>query len=109
MYRKQRVQVNNSYSIWQEVLFLVLQGSFSNQFLTDLRFILNDIDTANDSDSTQPYIISNNTDELIAFLEKFSEDFFKWFNNNLIKNNLEMFHLVLISHEKMKIESESTE
>ena len=53
--RKHRVRVNDSYSLWQDILFGVPQGSIvspllSNIFLADLFLILNNTEIANYAD-----------------------------------------------------------
>ena len=72
--RGQRARVNNSYSIWFEILFGVPQGSILgpllfNIFLADLFFILNKTDIANYADDNTPYTSSNDVNGLIKSLE----------------------------------------
>ena len=91
--RKQRVRVNDSYSLWQDILFGIPQGSILcpllfNIFLADLFFTLNNIEIANYADNTTPYAVSDNIDDLISSLEKSSKDLRKWFDDNLTKSNL---------------------
>ena len=79
--RKQRVRVNNSHSLWQDILFGVPQGSILgpllfNIILADLFFTLN-TEIANYADDTTPYAVSDNIDYLISSLEKSSKGLLK--------------------------------
>ena len=99
---KQRVQVNDSYSCWQDILFgvpqgLVLDPLLFNIFLADLFFTLNTTEIANYADDTTPYAASDNIDDLISFLEKCSKDLLKWFDDNIMKSNPDKYHLLVSS------------
>ena len=109
--RKQRVQVNNSCSLWQDILFGVSQGSFLglplfNIFLADLFLTLNNTEIAtNYGDDTTPYAFCDIMDDLISALEKSS----KIYLNGLMiisrkVNLISVTYLLVSSCEKMKIE-----
>ena len=105
---KQRARVNDSYSLWQDILFGVLQGSFLglllfNIFLADLFFTLNNTKIANCAGYTASYAVSNNIDDFISSLEKSSNDLLKWFDDNPMKNNLYKCHLLFSSREKIRM------
>ena len=79
--RKQRVRVNDSHSLWQDILFGVPQGSILgpllfNIILADLFFTLN-TEIANYADDTTPYAVSDNIDYLISSSEKSSKGLLK--------------------------------
>ena len=74
--RKQRTKINNSYTTWVEIVFVVPQGSILgpllfNIFLTDLFYIANSMDTANYADDNTPYATANAIDSVIASLEDY--------------------------------------
>ena len=82
--RKQRVQVNNSCSLWQDILFGVSQGFFLglplfNIFLADLFLTLNNTEIANYGEDTTPYTVCDSIDDLISFLEKSSKIYLNGF------------------------------
>ena len=71
---KQRVRVNDSYNLWQDILIgvprgLILGSLLFNIFLADLSFTLNNTEIANYADDTTPYAVSDNIDNLISFLK----------------------------------------
>ena len=107
--RKQRVQVNDSYSLWQDILFGVPQSSILgpllfNIFLADLFFTLDNTEFTNYADDITPYAISGNTDDLISSLEKSSKELLKWFDDNLMESNPDKCHLLVSSCEKIRME-----
>ena len=85
--------------------FGVPQGSMLgpflfNIFLTDLFFILN-IDIANYVDNNTPYTSSNDVKVLIKSLEEASNEFSKWFDDNLMKSNPEKCHLLVSTNDNV--------
>ena len=94
--RKQRTKIENTYSTWLDIIFGVPQGSILgpllfNVFLTDLFFTVNDIDITSYTDDNTPYMIADNVDDLITYLEEASNGLFKCFKNNLLKSNATNF------------------
>ena len=61
------------------------------------------MDIANYADDNTPYATANDIDSLIASLEEASKSLFTWFDNNLIKNSPDKFHLLVSSNEKVTI------
>ena len=112
--RKQRVQVNDSYSLWQDILFGVPQSSILgpvlfNIFLADLFFTLDNTEFTNYADDITPYAISGNTDDLISSLEKSSKELLKWFDDNLMESNPDKCYLLVSSCEKIRMEVDDFE
>ena len=106
--RKQRTRVNNSYRTWFEILFGVPQSSILgpllfNKFLAGLFIILSETDIANYADDNTPYTSSNDVNGLIKSLEEASKNFFKWFNDNLMKSNPDKYHLLVSTNDNVKI------
>ena len=85
--RKQRTKINSTYSSLLEIIFGVRQESILgpllfNIFLIELFFIIEDADIASYVNDNTPYVIADNIDGVIKFLEEASEILFKWFNEN---------------------------
>ena len=72
--KKQRVKNDNEYSIWQEILFRVPQGSILgpllfNIHLCDLFFVAESIGIASYADNTTPYVCLEDMDLIIEGLK----------------------------------------
>ena len=78
----------------------VLNSLLINIFLADFFFTLNNIEISNFADDTTPYAVSDNADYLMSSLEKSSKDLLKWFDDNLMKSNLEKCHLLVKRKDK---------
>ena len=102
--RKQKTKIGDNYSSWSEILFGVPRGSILgplrfNIFLADLFLVVKNIDIANYTDNSTPFIVKNNIDNVIASLEQGSNTLFNWFKNNCLKINIDKCH-VLVSTNK---------
>ena len=60
--------------------------------MADLFFVLKDIDIENHPDDSRPFVVENNTDNVIASLQQVSDALFNWFKNNSLKNNFDKCH-----------------
>ena len=73
--RKQRTKIDDiNFSSWSEILLGVPQESILgsllfNMFLTDLFFVVKDIDIANYADDSTPFIVEKSIDNVIESLE----------------------------------------
>ena len=75
-----------------------------NIFLADEVFTLNNIEIANYADVTTPYVVSDDIDDLLVSLEKFWKDLLKRFDDNFMKINPGKCHLLVSSHENLRME-----
>ena len=108
--RKQRTKIDDSYSSWSEILFGVPQGSILgpflfNIFLADLFFMVKDIDIASYADDSTPFIVENNTDNVIASLEQVSDALLNWLKNNVLKNNVDKCHVLVSTNKPVDIKT----
>ena len=72
-------------------------------FLEDLFFAANDIDIVSYADDSTPYMIADNVDDLITFLERASNDMFQWFKSNLLESNADKRHLLLSTNDRVSM------
>ena len=98
--RKQRVKINNTFSIWSEVLCGVPQGSILgpllfNIFICDLFLFITTCDIASYADDNSPYYCGRDINNVLQNLTKVTEQMFTWFENNGMKVNPEKSHLIL--------------
>ena len=106
--RKQRSKVNRTYSSWLEIVFGVPKGSIFgplllNIFLADLFFNLNDVIIASYADDNTPYVIADDINGVITFLEKTSKALFEWFENSLLKIYADKCHLLVSSSDAINL------
>ena len=97
--RHQRVEINNFYNSWTEMLFGVLQGSILgpiifNIFLCDLFLFIKNKDVVSYADDTTP----DETERISAFvihnLEVLGNTLLNWFNDGGMKANPGQYHLL---------------
>ena len=104
--RKQRTKIGSSYSLWEEIVSGVPQGSILgpllfNIFLCDLFLSIENNYFTNYADDTTPYVIGNNPDEVVSELKDITEKLFTWFSQNEMKAKLGKCHMLLSSTESL--------
>ena len=89
--RRQRSKINNSYSTWEDMLFVGRQGSilesiiFNNMFLSNLFLIFNDKEfmlLCRWQHYIQIYTIHETVDLVTTSLHNSAKELFKCFSNN---------------------------
>ena len=104
--RKQSAKINDKYISFEEILFVVPQGSILgsllNIFISDLSLTLSNIEIGNYTDDITPYCSLKNFEDVITCLERTADNLFTWFNNNEMKANADKCHLLLSTKEKLK-------
>ena len=101
---KQRIKIGSSYSLWEEIVSGVPQGSILgpvlfNIFLCDLFIRIENNYFTNYADHITPYVIGNKLDEVVSELKDITEKLFTWFSQNEMKANLGKCHMFLSSTE----------
>ena len=105
--RKQSVQINNTYSIFQLLLSGVLQGSIlgpilCNLFINDLFMYIKNSDLNNFAYDNTISCVSNSLNELISELEKEGNIATQWFRGNSMIVNPEKFQAIIIDRKNQK-------
>ena len=107
--RKQRTKINQAYSSWEEIHFGVPQGSILspillNIFLSDLLFVVQNVDFASYAEDNTIYDPGDSIDEVIFSLQESSKKLFKWFTDNQMKTNEDKRHLIVSTNELTEIQ-----
>ena len=103
--RKQRVKINDRYSLWSEILFGIPQRSILgpllfNIFICDMFYFLEDFDIANYADDSTPHCAGKSVEFVVNNLEQSSAILFEWLNNNYMKVNTGKSHLLLSGNSR---------
>ena len=101
--RKQRTKVDSSCSFWGKILSGVPQGSILgpllfNIFMCDMFLILKTTSFTVYADDNTPFVVRENTTNVIKALDDIGENLIKWFSENQMKLNTDKCHVVLNSH-----------
>ena len=107
--RKQRTQIGSSQSSWQYITSGVPQGSILgplllNIFLCDLFHEYQNNYFANYADDTAPYIVGDNTTEVLTDLSSLAQKLFACFAKNKMKVIHDKYHLLLSTQESFNIQ-----
>ena len=111
--RKQRTETGSSYSLWEEIVSGVPQGSILgpllfNIFLCDLFLSIENNYFTNYADDTTPNVIGNNPDEVVSELRDITEKLFTCFPQTEMKANLGKCHMFLSSTESLNFQISET-
>ena len=79
-----------------------------NIFLCDLFLEQEDCCFTNYADDTTPYVVANNTAEVIENLTIITQKLYTWFANNQMKVNHDKCHLLLSTQEEANIQTANT-
>ena len=96
------------YTVWCITVFN-FGSSFVNIFLADLFFTLNNTEIANYADDTMSYAVFDDTDDSIASFAKSSKCLLISFHDNLVKSNLDKWHLPVMEIVDFEIEHSTYE
>ena len=104
--RKQKTRIELAFSDYLNILLGVPQRSILGPSLfiislSDLFFILNDLDYASYADDTTPYVSRQNYPEAIEFLEPTINSIFAWFKNNGLEADSGKSHFLISSYEEI--------
>ena len=106
--RRQRVKINNFYSLLPEILFGVPQGSILHPilfdiFLSDLFLFNKNKDVASYADGTTPYDAWGNSAYVIHNLKVLGNTVLNWSNENSMEANPGKYHPILSGNDSSKM------
>ena len=106
--RKQRMEINNVFSSWKNLILGVPQGSVLGPllfkiYLNELFFFLKDVGICNFADDTTTYISDKSLENVLKSLEKNSMLAIRWFENNYMKLNTDKCRLILSGYKHEQV------
>ena len=106
-------KIGSFYNTWENITSGVPQDSILgplsfNIFLCDLFLEHEDCCFTNYADDTTPYVVANNTAEVIENLTIITQKLFTWFVNNQMNVNHDECHLLLSTQEEANIQIDNT-
>ena len=111
--RLQRVKVGSFFSLWENILKGVPQGSILgpllfNIFMNDIFYVLKSVDMKNYADDNTITDSDPDLDTLKAKLTRSSLEAIDWFRVNQMQANPEKFHCILLGSDRKPIETDLT-
>ena len=102
--RKQRVNINGSFSSWQESIKGVPQGSvlgplLFNAFINSLFFLVEETEICNYADDTTIYVCGQKLEHIVSSLKTDAQRLSKWFLDNSMKLNPDKCHLLVFGEK----------
>ena len=102
--RKLRININGSFSSWQELFRGVPQGSvlgpiLFNVSINDLFFLVEETKVCNYADDTTIYVCGNKLKHIVSSLEADAQKLSKWFLDNNMKLNPDKCHLLIFGEK----------
>ena len=100
--RKQRTKLDSLYSSWEKILSGVPQRSILgpllfNIFMCDMFLISKTTSFTGYADDNTPFVVRENTTNVINTLDVIGENLIKWFSNNQMKLNTDKCQVLLNS------------
>lgn len=106
--RNKRTKIPDTYSLWQEILSGVTQGSILwllifSIGICDLLFIIEGCDIVNSVYYNRPYFSEKYVEEVFNGLENVSSNLFQWFTKNELKGNARKCYLLISSDKNVHV------
>ena len=111
--RKQRTKIGPSYSTLENIISSVSQDSILKLLLFNISvcdlFLEHEYCCfTNYADDKTPYVVANNTAEVIENPAIITQKLCAWFANNQMKVNHDKYHLLLSTQDKANIQIANT-